>query len=302
MTAGALVVFLNYLGRLFRPIQALARASTHIAQAGVGLERVKALLDADERLPRAAHPKTLTRVTGRVEFRHVSFAYDPERPVLHDISFTAEPGQLVGIVGPSGSGKSSLASLIPRFYDVTAGEVLIDGTNVKEFRIRSLRRQIGFVLQDTHLFHAPIWQNIAYGEPEATRAQIVRAAELAHADEFIAALPEGYDTVVGQGGHTLSGGQRQRLGIARAILRDAGILILDEPSAGLDAESERRVFDGLQHLLRGRTTFVIAHRLATLENADLILVLDQGRIVERGRHAELLSLGGLYAQHLRVKN
>jgi len=301
MTAGALVVFLTYLGKLFRPVQDLARAGTNIAQAAVGLERVEALLDADERLPRAPHARALARVEGRVEFCGVTFGYAPGRPVLTDVSFTVEPGQLVGLVGPSGSGKSTLVSLIPRFYDPTSGAVTIDGTDVREYTIRSLRRQIGFVLQDTQLFHAPVWQNIAYGRPEATREEVVSAARLAQAHEFIQALPEGYDTLVGQGGLTLSGGQRQRLGIARAMVRDAGILILDEPSSGLDAESERLVFEGLDRLLTGKTTFVIAHQLATIEKADVILVLDQGCIVERGAHGELIAQNGLYAQLQRLQ-
>jgi ABC-type multidrug transport system fused ATPase/permease subunit len=301
MTAGALVVFMAYLGKLFQPIQDLAKASTNIAQAAVGLERVKAVLDADERLPRALNARALDRVTGRVEFRGVTFGYDRARPVLTDVSFAVEPGQLVGLVGPSGSGKSTLVSLIPRFYDPNSGVVAIDGHDIREFTIRSLRRQIGFVLQDTQLFYAPIWQNIAYGQPDATRDAIVRAATLAQAHEFIQALPAGYDTVVGQGGLPLSGGQRQRLGIARAMVRDAAVLILDEPSSGLDAESERLVFEALDRLLAGKTTFVIAHRLATIRKADVILVMDQGRIVERGTHDELLARDGLYAGLQRLQ-
>jgi ABC-type multidrug transport system fused ATPase/permease subunit len=296
MTAGALVVFMAYLGKLFQPIQDLAKASTNIAQASVGLERIKAVLDADERLPRSPHARTLDRASGRVEFHDVSFGYDPGRPVLADVSFSVEPGQLVGLVGPSGSGKSTLVSLIPRFYDPDSGAVTIDGLDVREFTIRSLRRQIAFVLQDTQLFYAPVWQNIAYGQPDATRDAIVRAATLAQANEFIAELPQGYDTVVGQGGLTLSGGQRQRLGIARAMVRDAAILILDEPSSGLDAESERLVFEGLDRLMSGKTTFVIAHRMVTIQKADVILVMDHGRIVERGTHAELLARNGLYTR------
>ncbi|MCC7124427.1 MAG: ABC transporter ATP-binding protein [Acidobacteria bacterium] len=296
MTAGALVVFMTYLQRLFRPIQSLARASTDIAAAAVGLERVRAVLDADERLPRAAHAHVLERGPGRVVFDRVSFGYAPERLVLTDVSFVAEPGQLIGVVGPSGSGKSTLVSLIPRFYDPLAGTVSIDGHNLRELSVRSLRRQVAFVLQETQLFHAPVWQNIAYGRPDATRDQIIDAARLAQAHDFIEALPDGYDTLVGHGGLPLSGGQRQRIGIARAMVRDAPILIMDEPSSGLDAESERLVFDGLRRLLTGRTTFVIAHNLATIQHADQILVLDGGRLVERGTHTDLLSAGGLYAR------
>jgi subfamily B ATP-binding cassette protein MsbA len=296
MTAGSLVVFMTYLGKLFQPIQDLAKASTNVAQAAVGLERIQAVLDADERMPRAPNAHPIGRVKGRVEFRNVNFSYAPDQPVLVDISFVAEPGQMIGLVGPSGSGKSTLVSLIPRFYDPVSGVVTIDRHDLKSVTVKSVRRQVGFVLQDTQLFYASIWQNIAYGQPDATRVQIVRAAQLAQADEFIQGLPQGYDTVVGQGGLTLSGGQRQRLGIARAMVRDAAILVLDEPSSGLDAESERLVFEGLDRLLAGKTTFVIAHRLATIEKADLILVLDRGRIVERGKHQELLERNGLYAE------
>jgi subfamily B ATP-binding cassette protein MsbA len=298
MTAGVLVVFMTYLGRLFRPIQDLARVSTNIAQAAVGLERVMTILQTDERLPRATQPRTLTDVKGVVEFRGVTFGYDPVRPVLHDISFHVEPGQRVALVGRSGSGKSTLVSLIARFYDPTSGVVAIDGIDVRDVTFRSLRGQIGFVLQDTLLFHATVWQNIGYGRMDATRDEMEAAARLAHAHGFISGLTDGYDTVVGPGGFTLSGGQRQRLGIARAIVRNAPILILDEPSSGLDLESERLVLDGLNRLQAGKTTFVIAHRLSTIRDVDTIIVLDRGRIVERGSHDELRAGGGLYAQLL----
>jgi subfamily B ATP-binding cassette protein MsbA len=295
MTVGALVIFLNYLGRLFRPIQAVARASTNIAQAAVGLDRVRAVLDTDERLPRAPEVRQLSAVKGHVAFQDVTFGYDPARPVLRNVTFEAAPGHLVGVVGRSGSGKSTLIALIPRFYDPTTGVVAIDGEDIRQFTIRSLRSQIGFVLQETQLFLAPVWQNIAYGKLTATQDEIVAAARLAQADDFIQALPAGYDTVVGHGGLPLSGGQRQRIGIARAMVRNAPILIMDEPTSGLDPESERLVFEGLNRLQQGRTTFVIAHRLATIRNADLILVLDGGSIVERGTHNELIRADGLYA-------
>lgn len=295
MTAGALVVFLTYLGKLFKPIQDLARASSNVAQAAVGVERVRAVLDTDERLPRSPDARALERAEGAVEFRNVTFGYDPARPVLKDVSFMVRPGQVVGLVGPSGSGKSTLVGLIPRFYDPTSGAVAIDGQDVRGFTVRSLRRHIGFVLQDTELFYGSVAHNISYGRPEATRGEVVAAATLAQAHAFIADLPAGYDTIIGRGGQALSGGQRQRIGIARAMLRGAAIIILDEPSSGLDTESERLVFEGLDSLLEGRTTFIIAHRLATIRKADLILVMRDGRIVERGSHEELIGLGGLYA-------
>jgi ATP-binding cassette, subfamily B, bacterial len=301
MSAGALLVFLAYLSRLFTPIQALARTSTQVAQASVGLERVREVLAADERLTRAPDARVLTAVDGYVEFRQVTFAYEPGRPVLQDISLVATPGQMIGLVGRSGSGKSTLASLIARFYDPLSGQILVDGVDIREVTARSLRKHIAIVLQETQLFHAPVWQNIAYGSPDATRDDIIAAAGQAHAHAFIEALPNGYDTIIGQGGAPLSGGQRQRIGIARAMIRRAPIVILDEPTSGLDAESEALVFDAFDRLLADGTSFVIAHRLATIRRADQILVLDAGRIVERGTHAVLAASGGLYATLLEER-
>jgi subfamily B ATP-binding cassette protein MsbA len=215
--------------------------------------------------------------------------------LLHDIDFAIEPGQFIGIVGSTGSGKSTIVSLIPRFYDPTAGRILIDGMEVRDLTLRGIRRQIGFVLQDTVLFRGTVRENIAYGRHRASDAEIVAAAKLANAHEFIVKMPGGYDAHVGERGVTLSGGQRQRLGIARAFIRNAPILILDEPTAALDSEAEQAVFEGLQRLAKGRTVIMIAHRLHTLRHADEILVLDRGVIAERGTHDDLLALNGVYA-------
>jgi len=227
----------------------------------------------------------------------VSFTYATRTdPALVGIDLDIRPGETVALVGGSGGGKTTLVNLLPRFYDSTAGEIRIDGQDVRNFKQKSLREQISFVLQESLLFRAPVWQNIAYGKPEATREEIIRAAKLAHADEFITAMPEGYDTMIGERGVTLSGGQRQRITIARAVIRNAPILILDEPSAGLDAASEKLVFDALGHLMEGRTSIVIAHRLATVLRADVIFVIEAGQVVEQGTHQELLENGGLYSR------
>jgi len=296
LSAGSLVVFILYLGKMYKPMQELSKMTDTYSKAHVGYERVREILEMENEVKDSRRAKPAPRFEGRIEFDHVSFAYDPQKPILKDVSFSIEPGQTAAIVGPTGSGKSTIISLIPRFYDPTEGAVKLDGRDIREFKQKSVRRQISFVLQDTLLFHGTIWSNIAYGKPDATREEIVRAAELANASEFINKLPEGYDTLVGERGVTLSGGQRQRIAIARAVIRDTPILMLDEPSSGLDAASEQVVFDALNTLMQGKTCVVIAHRLATIQKADVILVLKDGEIVERGKHDELLRAGGVYAE------
>lgn len=226
----------------------------------------------------------------------MAFGYDPDKPVLRDISFTIAPGQMVGIVGPTGSGKSTVVSLIPRFRDPNAGLITIDGVDVMDYKLHGLRCQIGFVLQDTVLLRGTVRDNIAFGRPDATDEDIIAAAERANAHEFITRMPQGYDSIIGDRGRTLSGGQRQRIGIARALIRDNPILILDEPTAALDVESEEVVIEALERLMKGRTVITIAHRLSTLRGADKIIVVNDGVVAEDGTHEELLALGGIYAQ------
>ena len=296
MTAGSLTVFLSYLTQFFKPVKDLASMTNSVAQAAVGVDRVRAILDADNVIPERADARQLPApVRGAIRFDQVKFAYDPESPVLRGVSFSIEPGQLVGVVGPTGGGKSTIVSLIPRFYDPTGGKIEIDGVDVRDYKLQWLRSQIGYVLQETVLFRGTVRDNIAYGREGATHDEIVEAAKLANADEFIARMPQGYDTMIGERGETLSGGQRQRIGIARALVRDNPILILDEPTAALDTESERLVIEALERLMKGRTVITIAHRLTTIRDADKIIVLDGGVVAEQGTHQQLLALGGIYA-------
>jgi subfamily B ATP-binding cassette protein MsbA len=301
MTAGALTVFLTYLTKFFQPVRDLSVMTNTLAQVSVGFERVTAICDADKTVPERPMPTEPPPFRGQIDFEHVAFGYDVDRPVLRDITFSVAPGQTVGIVGPTGSGKSTLVSLIPRFRDVESGSIRIDGGDICDYRLHGLRCQIGFVLQETVLLRGTIRDNIAFGRPDATDEEIIEAAKLANADEFIAKMPDGYDSFVGDRGSTLSGGQRQRIGIARALVRDNPILILDEPTAALDAESENKVIEALDRLMEGRTVLTIAHRLSTLRNADKIIVIKDGEVAEDGTHEELIALDGVYAELHRLQ-
>jgi ATP-binding cassette, subfamily B, bacterial len=296
LSAGSLIIFIFYLGKMYKPMQDLSKMTDAYSKAAVGYERIREVLDTYPDVTDVPGATTAKRLKGEIEFVHVNFSYEPNRPLLKDVNFKVEPGQVAALVGPTGAGKTTIISLIPRFYNPTSGMIKIDGYDALRFTQKSLRQQMSFVLQETVLFHAPIWHNIAYGKPGATRSEILRAAELANASEFIEKMPEGYDTLVGERGVTLSGGQRQRIAIARAVIRNTPILILDEPSSGLDAGSEKLVFDALDRLMKDRTTIVIAHRLSTIRSADVIFVVKDGQIIERGTHEELLKSGGLYSE------
>jgi ABC-type multidrug transport system fused ATPase/permease subunit len=301
MTVGALTVYLAYLNKFFKPVKDLAGMTTAIAQTTVALERIQKILSADDIIPEHPDASDPGRVKGEITFENVAFGYGDDAPVLTDISFKISPGQVVGVVGPTGSGKSTVLSLIPRFYDTKAGRILIDGIPVDTFKLAALRSQVGFVLQETVLFRGTIRENIAYGRPGATEEEIIAAAKLANADEFIVRMPHGYDSVVGERGDTLSGGQRQRIGIARAVIRDSPIMILDEPTAALDTESEHLVIEGLERLMKGRTVIMIAHRLSTLRDADKIIVVKDGVVAEEGTNDALIALGGVYAELHRLQ-
>jgi ABC-type multidrug transport system fused ATPase/permease subunit len=301
MTVGVLTVFLAYLTKFFKPVQDLAKNTNAIAQATVSLERIKRILDTDDVIKDRPDARIRETAKGTISFQHVAFGYDPGAPVLKDVTFVVEAGQKLGVVGTTGGGKSTVVGLISRFYDVDGGQVLIDGVDVRQYTKESLRSQVGFVLQDSVLFFGTIKSNIAYGRAGASDAEIVEAAKLANAHDFISAMPQGYDTLVGERGLTVSGGQRQRIGIARAIIRNSPILILDEPTAALDTESERLVMEGLSKLMKGRTVITIAHRLSTIRDADKIIVLDGGIVAEQGTHDELLKLGGIYAELHRIQ-
>lgn len=296
LSSGSLVVFILYLAKMYKPMQELSKLTDTYTKAAIGYERIQEVLATDKEVKDVRGARNAPQFKGDIEFEHVSFAYTPDQPILKDVSFEVRAGRVAAIVGPTGAGKTSIISLISRFYDPDDGVIRIDGTDIRRYRQKSLRQQISFVLQDTVLFRAPLWQNIAYGKPEATRQEIIRAAELANAMEFIEKLPEGLDTMVGERGVTLSGGQRQRIAIARAVIRNTPILILDEPTSGLDAASEKLVFDALDRLMKDRTVIVIAHRLSTIRSADVIFVVKDGMIAETGNHEQLMAQSGIYAE------
>ncbi|HEX9246354.1 MAG TPA: ABC transporter ATP-binding protein [bacterium] len=301
MTAGSLVSFLAYLALAMDPAASLLRYYSESRQAMAGIVRIFEMLDVPETVVQAPNAVRLARLTGHVRFRNVSHAYDPDRWALRNITLDVRPGEHVAIVGPSGAGKSSLVNLIPRFYDATEGEVLVDGADLRRVQIAPLRQQIGLVPQETVLFAGTVAENIAYGKPRAAQEEIEAAARVAAAHEFITRLPDGYDTVLGEGGMQLSGGQRQRLALARAVINNPAILILDEATSALDAESEEAIQRAMTRLTEARTTFIIAHRLSTVRSADRIVVLLDGQIVEMGRHDDLAAQNGPYSRLVRAQ-
>lgn len=301
ITAGSLIAFLTYAVNISNPIKRLTRVIGNIQKALAAAQRVFMIIDMPEEIAESRDAKQLPEVSGKVEFQNVSFAYNDKGNVITDLSFSVKPGEVIAIVGPSGAGKSTIANLLPRFYDVNKGDIKIDGHSVREVTLDSLREQVGIVPQETMLFNGSVYNNILYGRLDATKEEIEAAAKAANAHDFIMQLTDGYETKLGDRGVNLSGGQRQRIAIARAILKNPRILILDEATSALDTESERVVQEALDRLMVGRTSFVIAHRLSTVKNADKILVLEKGNLVESGTHDELLALDGLYAHLYKIQ-
>lgn len=301
MTAGALVAFLTYAVNLANPVKRLARVYGNLQRAMAAVDRVFAVIDLPEPISDKEDAKSLPKIQGHVEVKNVTFGYKEGVNALEDVSLDVKPGQMIAFVGPSGAGKSTIANLIPRFYEINGGSISIDGYDIRDVKLDSLREQIGIVPQETMLFSTTVMENIRYGRLDATDEEVIEAAKAANADSFIRELPQGYDTTIGERGLNLSGGQRQRMAIARAILKNPQILILDEATSALDTESEKIVQAALDSLMVGRTSFVIAHRLSTIFNADQIYVIDGGRIKEHGTHAELLQQGGLYSHLYNIQ-
>lgn len=298
VTVGTILLFLSYLQSLYAPLNAITHTASTVQDSAARAERVMEILDTPLDVQDTPGAKD-AHLRGHVRFDKASFGYEPHVPVLKNISFEALPGEVIAIVGPTGAGKTTLMGLLLRFFNPWLGRILLDGEDIRQYKVRSLRSQIAIVLQDPFIFPYTVAENIAYGRPEAKKDEIIAAARAARADDFIRRLPNGYDTVVGEQGATLSGGEKQRLSIARTFLKDAPILILDEPTASLDARTESQLLEAMGNLMKGRTTFIIAHRLSTIRNADQILVIDQGNLVEQGNHAELVRRDGLYASLYR---
>jgi ATP-binding cassette, subfamily B, bacterial len=296
LSVGQLLVVIAYLAQVYDPLHAISSTLTHVQAAAAGARRVLEVLDMETEVKEAPHTKALPAVRGQIVFDRVAFSYNPETPVLNGVSFAAPPGSVIGLVGPTGAGKTTIANMVLRFYDPHSGRVLVDGIDLRSVSVASLRRQVSVLLQEPILFPVSIAENIRYGRPAASEEEVRAAAMAAHADKFINALPAGYDTPVAEGGASLSGGERQRISLARAFLKDAPILILDEPTSSVDAATEGLILDSLERLIVGRTVIVIAHRLSTIRRADQILFIQDGRIVERGTHGELLKKAGSYAR------
>lgn len=301
ITAGSLVAFLTYAVNISNPIKRLSRVIGNIQKALAAAQRVFDVLDLPEDIKNAPDAKALPKVKGDVRFNDVSFAYNENEEVLSHVSFEVKPGEMVAFVGPSGAGKSTVASLLPRFYDAINGSITIDGQDIRKVTLDSLREQVGIVPQETVLFNGSVYDNILYGRLDATREEVEAAAKAANAHDFIMQLPDGYETMLGDRGMNISGGQRQRISIARAILKNPQILILDEATSALDTGSERVVQEALDRLMVGRTSFVIAHRLSTIKNADKIMVLEKGQLIEQGNHDELMAMDGLYAHLYKIQ-